>query len=66
VDSEGDIDLRFLDGARRIGVTAGASSPERIVRRIVSALSVLGPLSLTEHAVAAEEIAFALPREVRG
>jgi 4-hydroxy-3-methylbut-2-enyl diphosphate reductase len=65
VDSEADLDPRFLDGAGRVGVTAGASSPERIVRTIVGALSVLGPVSVSEHAVAEEEVAFALPREVR-
>jgi 4-hydroxy-3-methylbut-2-enyl diphosphate reductase len=65
VDGEGDIDPRWLDGAASIGVTAGASSPERIVQRVVRALGVLGPLTLTERRVAAEEVAFALPREVR-
>jgi 4-hydroxy-3-methylbut-2-enyl diphosphate reductase len=49
----------------RVAVTAGASSPERIVRPIVGALSVLGPVSVTEHAVAEEEVTFTLPREVR-
>jgi 4-hydroxy-3-methylbut-2-enyl diphosphate reductase len=65
IDSEADIDLSLLDGARRIGVTAGASSPERTVRRIVAALGVLGPVSISEHQVAAEEVRFTLPREVR-
>ena len=65
LDSEADIDLAPLNGARRIGVTAGASSPERVVRRIVDALSVLGPVSISEHRVAAEEVTFTLPREVR-
>ena len=65
LDSEADIDLSLLGGARRVGVTAGASSPERVVRRIVDALSVLGPVSISEHQVAAEEVTFTLPREVR-
>jgi 4-hydroxy-3-methylbut-2-enyl diphosphate reductase len=65
IDSEADIDLSLLNGARRIGVTAGASSPERIVRRIVAALGVLGPVSISEHQVAAEEVTFTLPKEVR-
>ncbi len=65
VDSEADIDPALLSSARRVGVSAGASSPERLVRRIVGALEVLGPLSVSEHAVAVEEMAFALPREVR-
>jgi 4-hydroxy-3-methylbut-2-enyl diphosphate reductase len=65
VDSEADIDPRLVDGAARVGVTAGASSPERLVQRIVAALQVLGPVTVSEHAVADEEMAFALPREVR-
>ena len=65
LDSEADIDLGLLDGARRIGVTAGASSPERVVQQMVTALGVLGPVSVSEHRVAAEEVRFTLPREVR-
>jgi 4-hydroxy-3-methylbut-2-enyl diphosphate reductase len=65
IDSEADIDLALLGAARRIGVSAGASSPERVVRRIVDALGVLGPVSISEHRVAAEQVRFTLPREVR-
>jgi 4-hydroxy-3-methylbut-2-enyl diphosphate reductase len=65
IDSESDIDPVLLNGAQRIGVTAGASSPERIVKRITGALGVLGPVSVSEHTVASEEVSFALPREVR-
>jgi len=65
VDDETQIDPRWLVGARRIGVTAGASSPERLVQRVVRALRVLGELQISEHAVARETVRFALPREVR-
>jgi 4-hydroxy-3-methylbut-2-enyl diphosphate reductase len=65
VDDETQIDPRWLAGARRVGVTAGASSPERIVQRVVRALRVLGELQISEHAVARENVRFALPREVR-
>lgn len=65
LDEQADIDPSWFEGVERVGVTAGASSPERIVRRIVEALGVFGPLSVTEHAVAAEEVKFTLPREVR-
>jgi 4-hydroxy-3-methylbut-2-enyl diphosphate reductase len=65
LDEQADIDPCWFEGVERVGVTAGASSPERIVRRIVDALRVLGPLSVAEHAVAAEDIKFTLPREVR-
>jgi 4-hydroxy-3-methylbut-2-enyl diphosphate reductase len=65
LDEQSDIDPGWFEGVERVGVTAGASSPERIVRRIVGALSVLGPMSVAEHSVAAEEVKFTLPREVR-
>ena len=65
VDEEADIDPRWFEGVTRVGVTAGASSPERIVRRIVDALRVFGPVSVAERLVAAEEVKFTLPWEVR-
>lgn len=65
VDDESDLDPAWLEGVRRIGITAGASSPERIVQRMVRALDVLGPIKRSEHSVADETVRFALPREVR-
>ncbi len=66
IDDESQLEPAWLDGVRRIGVTAGASSPERIVQRMVSALEVFGPLERAERAVADETVRFALPPEVRG
>jgi 4-hydroxy-3-methylbut-2-enyl diphosphate reductase len=65
LDDESQLDPAWLRGVRKIGITAGASSPERIVQRMVGALAVLGPLARTEHSVADETIRFGLPREVR-
>jgi 4-hydroxy-3-methylbut-2-enyl diphosphate reductase len=65
IDDEAQIDPEWLGGASRVGITAGASSPERIVQRLVGALRVLGPLGVHEQTVADETIRFALPREVR-
>jgi 4-hydroxy-3-methylbut-2-enyl diphosphate reductase len=65
LDDESQLEPAWLEGVQRIGVTAGASSPERIVQRMVSALEVFGPLERTERAVADETVRFALPREVR-
>jgi 4-hydroxy-3-methylbut-2-enyl diphosphate reductase len=66
VDDESELNPEWLEGVRRVGITAGASSPERIVQRMVDALEVLGPLKRTQHSVADETVRFALPREVRG
>ena len=65
LDEQSDLDPHWFEGVERVGVTAGASSPERIMRRVAGALEVLGPVSVSEHAVAAEEVKFTLPREVR-
>jgi 4-hydroxy-3-methylbut-2-en-1-yl diphosphate reductase len=66
VDDGGQLDPAWLADATRVGVTAGASSPERIVQRLISELSALGPLQIGEHTVANETVRFAPPREVRG
>jgi 4-hydroxy-3-methylbut-2-enyl diphosphate reductase len=65
VDDERAIDPDWLLGVERVGVSAGASSPERIVRRVVEALSVMGEMRVSERAVARENVHFSLPREVR-
>lgn len=65
LDDEIQIDPSWLAGVRRIGVSAGASTPERIVTRIERALTVLGPITTRTQAAADETVRFALPREVR-
>ncbi|MDQ2759298.1 MAG: 4-hydroxy-3-methylbut-2-enyl diphosphate reductase, partial [Actinomycetota bacterium] len=65
IDDETELQPDWLAHVRRVGLTAGASCPERLVQRVVAALRVLGPLELDEQSVATETVAFALPREVR-
>jgi len=65
VDDHEQIEPSWIAGVRRIGITAGASSPERLVQRVIAALRVFGPLDVREQAVADETVRFALPREVR-
>jgi 4-hydroxy-3-methylbut-2-enyl diphosphate reductase len=65
VDDESEIDVAWLHGVRRLGLTAGASVPERIVQRVIKSLAVLGPSQVGVEAVAEEQVSFALPREVR-
>jgi 4-hydroxy-3-methylbut-2-enyl diphosphate reductase len=64
VDDASDVDLRWLAGVRRVGLTAGASAPPRLVDELVDCLRGLGPVSLREAVAAAEDIRFTLPREV--
>jgi 4-hydroxy-3-methylbut-2-enyl diphosphate reductase len=65
IDDEADIDPEWLDGVERVGVTAGASTPERIVRRVVAALGALGPVEVVEQTVTRETMRFKLPPGLR-
>jgi 4-hydroxy-3-methylbut-2-enyl diphosphate reductase len=65
VDTAADIRLAWLEDARTVGITAGASTPEELVQEVVSCLSSLGPLELSELATGIENVTFPLPVEVR-
>ncbi len=65
VEDETELRLDWLAGVTAIGVTAGASAPEVIVRRLVDVLSRLGSVSVSEHRTAEERVHFALPPQVR-
>jgi 4-hydroxy-3-methylbut-2-enyl diphosphate reductase len=64
VDDAGDVELGWLAGVRRIGVTAGASAPPALVDELVTALSGLGPLTVRESTTRTEDVQFSLPKEV--
>jgi 4-hydroxy-3-methylbut-2-enyl diphosphate reductase len=64
VDDVGQVDLRWLAGARRVGITAGASAPPRLVDELVRCLSGLGPVTVRETETTRENVRFTLPREV--
>jgi 4-hydroxy-3-methylbut-2-enyl diphosphate reductase len=59
-----DIRPEWLEGARRIGVTAGASTPEFLVTEVVAALRDLGRAEVREVQVVEEDVRFGLPREL--
>jgi len=65
IDGPSDIQLDWLAGMSTIGLTAGASAPPAVVEDIITALSGLGPVEVTERAITTENIRFSLPKEVR-
>jgi 4-hydroxy-3-methylbut-2-enyl diphosphate reductase len=65
VENAGDIPPELLAGARRVGLTAGASAPEALVDDVVSALRGLGAVTVSERSVANEDVAFKLPPALR-
>ena len=58
-----DIRSEWLQGARRIGVTAGASTPEVLVTEVMDALHRDGA-TVREVRVVDEDVRFALPQEL--
>jgi len=65
IDGASDIRPQWLDGRTRIGVTAGASAPESLVREVVAALRAAGADSVLDLEGEPENVTFALPKELR-
>ena len=57
-----DLDWAFLEGVRTLGLTAGASAPELLVRELVDRLSERFEVHEREEETTRETIAFKLPR----
>jgi 4-hydroxy-3-methylbut-2-enyl diphosphate reductase len=64
VDGESGLDPELLEGHTTVGVTAGASTPEELVARMLRSLASFGYDELQEVEVAREDVHFRLPREV--
>ena len=60
-----DIDWRALDGARAVGLTAGASAPEVLVDEVIAALAERFELTREMVETAVENVEFKVPRILR-
>ena len=65
IDGAGEIDPRWVEGRRHIGVTAGASAPDVLVQGVIARLRELGASDLRELDGRLEDMIFALPKELR-
>jgi 4-hydroxy-3-methylbut-2-enyl diphosphate reductase len=66
VDNAAQIVPAWLEGKRRIGVTAGASAPEVLVQAVIDRLKALGAKSVRTLSGAEEKITFPLPKGLAG
>jgi len=57
-----ELDWSFLDGVRALGLTAGASAPELLVRELIELLGTRFTINEREVETTRESIAFKLPR----
>lgn len=64
VDGADQIQPQWVQGVRRVGVTAGASSPESLTQAIVERLREFGSFEISEHGEPEPEIVFTMPREI--
>jgi 4-hydroxy-3-methylbut-2-en-1-yl diphosphate reductase len=60
-----DIDWRALEGARAVGLTAGASAPEVLVDEVIDALAQRFELARETVETAVERVEFKVPRILR-
>lgn len=61
IQDETELNPAWLDGAGRVGVTAGASAPELLVERVCRRLQALGAASIREMHGRSESLVFRLP-----
>lgn len=64
IDSYKDIKPAWLENAKAVGITAGASAPEVLVTEVVAYLKNKGATEVEELTVIEEDVEFLLPREL--
>ena len=65
IDDETDIDESWLDGAETVGLTSGASAPEKLVERVCDWFRGRGVDDISAHRLVDEGVEFRLPVELR-
>ena len=65
IDDESDIDARWFEGVEAVGVTSGASAPERLVERVCDWFRNRGVEEIVPYQMVDEDVTFRLPVELR-
>jgi 4-hydroxy-3-methylbut-2-enyl diphosphate reductase len=65
IEDETEIDEGWLEGVASVGVTSGASAPERLVERVCDWFRAYGVSEITPFASVFEDVVFRLPVELR-
>ncbi|MGM0856570.1 MAG: 4-hydroxy-3-methylbut-2-enyl diphosphate reductase [Pseudomonadota bacterium] len=65
IDNADQVNPEWLDGVSRVGVTAGASAPEVLVKGVIERLQSMGATAPQELLGREETITFSMPRELR-
>ena len=65
IDDETDIREEWLDGVETVGVTSGASAPEKLVTRVCDWFRARGVDDVSPYRLVDEDVEFRLPVELR-
>ena len=65
VDSADELQAHWLEGRQRVGLTAGASAPEILVKQVIDRIKALGAVSVRKMDGIEETIKFPLPKGLK-
>jgi 4-hydroxy-3-methylbut-2-enyl diphosphate reductase len=65
IDNEEQVRDEWLENARVVGISSGASAPEELVGRLVAFFRLRGVQDVSEFEVMREDVRFMLPKTIR-
>jgi 4-hydroxy-3-methylbut-2-en-1-yl diphosphate reductase len=65
IDNETEVQEEWLEGARVVGISSGASAPEQLVARLIKFFRDRGTEDVSDFEVLREDVRFMLPKVVR-
>ena len=65
VDDASELQAQWFEGKSRVGLTAGASAPEIVVKQVIDRIKALGAVSIRKMDGIKETIKFPLPKGLR-
>ncbi|MEN8261349.1 MAG: 4-hydroxy-3-methylbut-2-enyl diphosphate reductase [Pseudomonadota bacterium] len=65
IDTRGDLKREWFDGISTVGITAGASAPEVLVREVIKQIKEWGGKTTVENQGIEEKVVFSLPSSLR-
>ena len=65
IDDETELDEAWLETAETVGITSGASAPEKLVARVCDWFRERGVAEIESYSLLTEDVTFRLPVELR-
>jgi 4-hydroxy-3-methylbut-2-en-1-yl diphosphate reductase len=65
VDNAGELQAEWLEGRARVGLTAGASAPEVLVREVIDRIRSFGAVTVQRMNGIEETVKFPLPKGLK-